>query len=134
MAHCDLPGEAWPLIQPLLSVETASPRTGRPWADHRKSSMACSGCSVLVHHDAIYLSDMVHGRPFTTALTVVTIGSDSHPFSAYGLILFTTAVKMGKLPDLFLKTQCSGGGNITMNIDFVLSQPGPQGIVMTANF
>ena len=36
MARYDLPDEAWTLIQPLLPAEPASPRAGRPWAEHRK--------------------------------------------------------------------------------------------------
>ncbi|WP_370558360.1 IS5 family transposase [Edwardsiella tarda] len=35
MAHYDLPDEAWALIQPLLPAESATPRAGRPWAEHR---------------------------------------------------------------------------------------------------
>ncbi|EGI90974.1 hypothetical protein SD15574_4359 [Shigella dysenteriae 155-74] len=34
-----------------------------------KSSMACSGCYVPVHHGAIYPNDMGHGKLFITALT-----------------------------------------------------------------
>jgi len=36
MARYDLSDEAWDLIQPLLPAETATPRAGRPWAEHRK--------------------------------------------------------------------------------------------------
>ncbi len=35
MARYDLPDEAWTLIQPFLPTESASPRAGRPWAEHR---------------------------------------------------------------------------------------------------
>ncbi|EAP9281382.1 IS5 family transposase [Salmonella enterica] len=35
MARYDLPDEAWALIQPLLPAEPATPRAGRPWAEHR---------------------------------------------------------------------------------------------------
>ncbi|HGB6406223.1 TPA: IS5 family transposase, partial [Salmonella enterica subsp. enterica serovar Oranienburg] len=35
MARYDLPDEAWTLIQPLLSAEPATPRAGRPRAEHR---------------------------------------------------------------------------------------------------
>ena len=35
MARYDLPDEAWTLIQPLLPAEPATPRAGRPWAEHR---------------------------------------------------------------------------------------------------
>ena len=45
MARYDLPDEAWALIQPLLPVEPATPRVGRPWAEHRRSSTVCSGLS-----------------------------------------------------------------------------------------
>ncbi|EDQ1113070.1 transposase, partial [Salmonella enterica subsp. diarizonae] len=36
MACYDLPDEAWIFIQPLLSAEPATPRSGRPWTEHRK--------------------------------------------------------------------------------------------------
>jgi len=35
MARYDLPDEAWTIIQHLLPAEPASPRAGRPWAQHR---------------------------------------------------------------------------------------------------
>ena len=35
MTCYDLPDEAWTLIQPLLPAEPATPRAGRPWAEHR---------------------------------------------------------------------------------------------------
>lgn len=35
MGRYDLPNEAWALIQPLLPAEPATPRVGRPWAEHR---------------------------------------------------------------------------------------------------
>nr|AAG53985.1 putative transposase A [Pantoea agglomerans] len=35
MARYDIPDEAWAIIQPLLPAVPASPRTGRPWAEHR---------------------------------------------------------------------------------------------------
>jgi transposase len=65
MARYDLPDEAWTLIQPLLPSEPATPRAGRPWAEHR---MIINGM-FQAHHGAICMSDMVHGRPFTTVLT-----------------------------------------------------------------
>lgn len=34
MSHYDLPDEGWALVQPLLPVEAAIPRGGRPWAEH----------------------------------------------------------------------------------------------------
>ncbi|ELR7428139.1 IS5 family transposase, partial [Escherichia coli] len=36
MACYDLPDEAWTIIKPLLPPEPATPRAGRPWAEHRK--------------------------------------------------------------------------------------------------
>ncbi|EHM8777379.1 IS5 family transposase, partial [Shigella flexneri] len=36
MARYDLPDEAWTIIKPLLPPEPATPRAGRPWAEHRK--------------------------------------------------------------------------------------------------
>lgn len=35
MARYDLLDEAWALIQLLLPAEPATPRAGRPWAEHR---------------------------------------------------------------------------------------------------
>ncbi|PJX55980.1 transposase, partial [Klebsiella sp. F-Nf9] len=35
MARYDLPDEAWALLQPLLPAKPATPRAGRPWAEHR---------------------------------------------------------------------------------------------------
>lgn len=35
MARYDLSDEAWDIIQPLLPVQPATPRAGRPWAEHR---------------------------------------------------------------------------------------------------
>jgi len=35
MVRYDLPDEAWAIIQPLLPAESATPRVGRPWAEHR---------------------------------------------------------------------------------------------------
>ncbi|HBQ5644550.1 TPA: transposase, partial [Klebsiella variicola] len=35
MARYDLPDEAWDIIQPLLPAQPATPRAGRPWAEHR---------------------------------------------------------------------------------------------------
>lgn len=48
MARYDLPDEAWALIQPLLPAEPATPRAGRPWAEHRMNIngmfwVLCSG-------------------------------------------------------------------------------------------
>ncbi|XGI79129.1 IS5 family transposase [Enterobacter hormaechei] len=36
MARYDFPDEAWMIIHPLLPAEPATPRAGRPWAEHRK--------------------------------------------------------------------------------------------------
>lgn len=35
MARYDLPDEAWDIIQPLLPAQPATPRAGRPRAEHR---------------------------------------------------------------------------------------------------
>lgn len=63
MARYDPPDKVWIIIQTLLP-EPATPRIGRSWAEHRKSSTACSGAPY-----AIYLSDMAYGKRFTIDLT-----------------------------------------------------------------
>ncbi|SFT64822.1 Putative transposase of IS4/5 family [Kosakonia arachidis] len=50
MAHYVLPDEIWALIQPLLPAEPATPRAGRPWAEHciiinSMFRVLCSGIS-----------------------------------------------------------------------------------------
>lgn len=35
MARYDIPDDTWTIIQPFLPAESASPRAGRPWAEHR---------------------------------------------------------------------------------------------------
>ncbi len=69
MARYDLPDEAWTIIKPLLPPEPATPRAGRPWAEHRKIINGMFWCYVPVHHGAIYPNDMGHGKLFITALT-----------------------------------------------------------------
>ena len=68
MARYDLPDEVRAVIQPLLPAEPASPRAGRPWAEHRK---IINGMFRVLWYGAgaIDLNGMVHGKPFTIALT-----------------------------------------------------------------
>lgn len=68
MARYELPDEAWAIIQPLLPAQPATPRAGRPWAEHRMIINGMFWALSLVLHGVIYLSDTAHGKPFITAL------------------------------------------------------------------